>query len=154
MNIYKLIASIAICLIVGFLGSIFTTKSIPAWYKKLKKPSFNPPNWIFGPVWTTLYVLMGISFYIVWNKNAVGSNVAIIIFLIQLFLNFLWSLLFFGLKKPFYAFIEIVVLWILILINIIYFFRIAPVSAYLLIPYIFWVSFAAILNYKIFRLNR
>lgn len=153
-NYQKLIISILIPLLIGSLGSFFTSNSVDTWYKQLIKPSFNPPNWLFGPVWTILFILIGISFYLVWKQNfANRKNIAIGIYSVQLFLNLLWSLLFFGLKSPFLAFIEIVVLWIVILLNIIVFYRIKKEAGLLLVPYLVWVSFAGILNYFIFSLN-
>ncbi|MBU0536441.1 MAG: tryptophan-rich sensory protein [Nanoarchaeota archaeon] len=151
-SIPKLIISIIIPQLAGLIGSIFTTSSISSWYSKLTKPSFNPPNWIFGPVWTTLFVLMGISFYLVWTS---GKNIklAVTIFIVQLVLNTLWSILFFGMQNPFAAFIELIFLWIAILATIIIFYRISPTAAYLLVPYLLWVSFAGILNYSIYSLN-
>ena len=152
MDILKLIICILICQIIGFAGSLFNIKSIPGWYSKQKKPSFNPPNWIFGPVWTLLYLLMGISLYLVLISGKV-TTLAIIIFSIQLFLNLIWTAIFFGMKKPSLAFIEIILLWISILINIIIFYNLSKISAYLLIPYLLWVSFAAVLNFAIWKLN-
>jgi len=153
MDIIALIVCIVICQAAGLLGSIFNFKSIPRWYSKLKKPAFNPPNWIFGPVWTLLYLLMGVSFYLVWTSGKeIGA--AIIIFSIQLVLNILWSALFFGMKKPFIAFIEIILLWISILASIVLFIDISNTASYLLIPYLLWVSFAAILNFSIWKLNK
>jgi len=151
----KLAIAILICLLAGFIGSIFTSKSVSTWYTTLNKPSFNPPDWVFAPVWTTLFILMGVSLYLVWSKGleVEGVKSAIIIFSVQLLLNVLWSLLFFGLQSPLYAFIDIIVLWIMILLTIVYFYRISPVSSYLLFPYILWVSFAAVLNFMIVRLN-
>jgi benzodiazapine receptor len=153
MDILKLIICILICQVIGLLGSFFNIKSIPGWYSRQKKPGFNPPNWIFGPVWTLLYLLMGISLYLVLISGK-GTTLAIIIFSIQLFLNLIWSAIFFGMKKPFFAFIEIIFLWLSILINILVFYGISKASSYLLIPYLLWVSFAAILNFSIWRLNR
>ena len=154
-NIIKLILSIIICEGAGIFGSIFTTKSVGGWYSTINKPSFNPPGWIFGPVWILLYLLMGISVFIIWSKfndhNLFKS--AIVIFSIQLLLNVFWSFLFFGQKSPLLAFIEIIFLWIAILITIIVFYKLNHLSSYLLIPYILWVSFAAFLNYSIWRLN-
>ena len=150
-NIIKLIISLVICQLAGVIGSFFNIKSIPTWYASLIKPSFNPPNWVFAPVWTTLFLLMGISLYLVWIKGF--TKQALIFFSIQLFLNILWSALFFGLKSPFLAFIEIIVLWAFILLTIIYFYRISKPAFYLLLPYILWVSFAAILNFYILVLN-
>ncbi|MBN2422884.1 tryptophan-rich sensory protein [Candidatus Woesearchaeota archaeon] len=155
INYLKLIASIVICQSAGIIGSFFTASSVNTWYLTLNKPSFNPPSWVFGPVWITLYFLMGISLYIIWNnyKNTKKSGLALILFSFQLLLNSLWSILFFGLRNPFLAFIEIVLLWTAILLTILYFYRISKTAAYLLIPYILWVSFAAVLNFSIFYLN-
>ena len=150
----KFILSISICLFFGFLGSFFTSSSINDWYVSIKKPSFNPPNWIFGPVWTFLYVLMGISLYTIINRRfdkKVKSG--IITFGIQLTLNFFWSIIFFGLKNILLAFIEIVVLWFFIIVTILKFWRIDKRASYLLIPYLTWVSFAAVLNFSIYLLN-
>ena len=154
-NFVKLIISIAICQLAGIIGSVFTAYSIPTWYASLVKPSFNPPNWIFSPVWITLYLLMGISLYIIWLSKAKPKykKAAFTFFGLQLLLNALWSIIFFGLQAPFYAFIEIILLWISILITICFFYKISRPAAYLLVPYILWVSFAAVLNFFIFLLN-
>ena len=150
----KLIASIIICQLAGIIGAIFTTPSISGWYTNLNKPFFNPPSWLFGPVWTLLYLLMGISLFFVWNqKKGVKTKTALIIFAIQLGLNALWSIIFFGLHSPLVAFLEIIVLWLFIILTIIKFFPISKISAYLLIPYLLWVSFAGFLNLFIVRLN-
>jgi tryptophan-rich sensory protein len=150
-----IIASILVCLIAGLIGMIFTSSAIPTWYAGLEKPSFNPPNWIFGPVWTTLYILMGISLYLVWSKGIEKKEVqqGMLFFGIQLFINALWSIIFFGLHQPLIAFIEIIIMWIMILITIIKFYNISKPAAYLLIPYILWVSFASVLNLFITMLN-
>lgn len=148
---YKLIISIAVCLAVGFVAGFFTASSVNSWYSKLNKPSFNPPSYLFGPVWTLLYILMGISLYLVWNN---GSKIAIIFFIIQLALNFAWSFLFFQLKNPLIAFIEIIILLIMIIVTTIKFYPISTTAAYLMIPYILWVTFASILNFSIYWLNR
>ena len=152
---WKLVISILIPLIASAIGSFFTSTSVSTWYIGLNKPVFNPPNWIFGPVWTTLYILMGISLYLVWNKGikTKKAKAAVTIFSIQLALNILWSVIFFGLKSPLFAFIEIIFLWSAILMTIIYFYRISKPASYLLIPYILWVSFAAVLNFYLFILN-
>jgi tryptophan-rich sensory protein len=152
MNITKLIVSIAIPLIAGFAGSIFTTKSIPNWYATIQKPSFNPPNWIFGPVWTLLFIMMGIALYLVWTSGK-ADNAALWIFGIQLALNLLWSIIFFGLHSPLWAFVDIIALWLAILATIISFYSVSATASYLLIPYILWASFATILNWKIMVLN-
>jgi tryptophan-rich sensory protein len=150
----KLVISIIICQLAGMIGSVFTMPAIPGWYVSLNKPSFGPPNWLFGPVWILLYTLMGISLYLVWSrKGSAGAKTALILFAIQLGLNTLWSLIFFGLRLPSAAFLEILVLWLFILLTILKFFPISKVAAYLLIPYLLWVSFASLLNFYIFRLN-
>jgi translocator protein len=148
---YKLIISLLLPFTVGLVGGLLTSSSVSTWYLTLAKPSFNPPNWLFGPVWTILYILMGVSLYLVWSKKY--DLTAFIAFFVQLFLNLLWSILFFGLKNPLFAFIEIIILWIAIIANIILFYNINKRASYLLIPYLLWVSFAAILNFFIFYLN-
>ena len=152
-NIDKLIISILLCLFAGFIGSFFTTTAIPTWYATLQKPSFAPPNWIFFPVWTSLFIMMGISLFLVWRKEDENVKTALYIFAAQLVLNVLWSVAFFGLKSPLMGFIEIIVLWIAILATILTFMKISKTASYLLIPYILWVSFAAILNFSIWKLN-
>jgi len=177
-NLLKLFVCIIICELAGSIGAIFTTPAIGSWYATLNKPSFNPPNWIFGPVWTTLFVLMGVSLYLVWSKkwvvlNEIGSKKAIkinslskkfllgkwqkvniiIIFSTQLFLNIVWSVIFFGAQSPAVAFFELIMLWFAILFTIINFYRVSKAAALLLLPYILWVSFAGILNYFIWILN-
>ena len=151
----KLIVSITICLFAGFLGSFFTIPAIPTWYATLTKPSFAPPNWLFFPVWTTLFVMMGISLYLVWRRGLEGQQVknALVIFAVQLILNVLWSAAFFGLRSPLSGLIEISILWISIAFTIMIFMKISTTAGLLLIPYIIWVSFAAILNFMIWRLN-
>lgn len=153
MNVRTLVICVIICLVSGWLGSLFNIKSIPGWYSKLKKPRFNPPNWVFGPVWTLLYILMGVSFYLALISGK-GTLSAIIVFSIQLFLNILWSALFFGIKKPFLALAEIILLWFAIVINIVIFYGLSQIASYLLIPYFLWASFATILNFSIWKLNR
>jgi benzodiazapine receptor len=155
LNKGKLAAAIGLCLIVGFVGSIFTTPAIPTWYATINKPTFNPPSWVFAPVWTTLYVLMGVALYLVWEKGLADKKVklAVSIFGLQLILNSLWSALFFGLQNPFYAFIEIIFLWLTIAANIRVFWSIDKKAGLLLIPYLLWVSFASVLNYFIWQLN-
>jgi tryptophan-rich sensory protein len=154
-DILKLIGSIMICQLAGFIGSLFTTPAIPTWYKTLAKPSFTPPNSIFSPVWITLFLLMGISLFLVWQKNQKDRKVkiALLFFAVQLVLNTFWSILFFGLKSPLWAFLEIILLWLAILLTIIKFFKVSKPAGYLLLPYILWVSFAAFLNFYLWRLN-
>jgi tryptophan-rich sensory protein len=148
---FKLIISIVICQLTGAIGAIFTAESVGSWYLTLNKPGLNPPSWVFAPVWTTLYVLMGVALFIIWKKHQTGY--AIHIFIFQLILNSLWSFLFFGVRNIQLAFIEIILLWLSILITIILFYRISRPAAYLLIPYILWVTFASYLNYELMRLN-
>lgn len=148
INIPKLILSIGICLGVGVLGSIFTISSIPTWYATLNKPFFSPPNWVFGPVWTILYILMGISLYLVWIKRRIPA-----VFWTQLLLNAIWSIIFFGMKNPLLAFVEIIILWLAIFLTIKSFYKINRLAGNLLIPYLLWVSFASILNLAIVILN-
>lgn len=147
-DIPKLLLSIGLCLGAGVLGSFFTFSAIPTWYVTLNKPFFSPPNWIFAPVWTTLYILMGISLYLVWTKRKVPT-----IFWIQLILNALWSILFFGMKNPLLALIDIIALWISIFLTIKSFYKTNKLAGNLLIPYLIWVSFASILNLSILLLN-
>ena len=158
MKTIKFVISILICLSAGFIGSIFTGSSVDSWYKTIIRPSFGPPNWIFAPVWTTLFVLMGIAFAIIWSselgeEKKSAKKKALTVFVIQLFVNILWSLAFFGLKSPIFGLIVILILWFLILLTIIKFSKINKIAAYLLIPYILWVSFATVLNFAIWRLN-
>jgi len=152
INYFKLIVSIVACLLVGFIAGIWTASSISSWYNSLNKPSFNPPNWLFGPVWTMLYILMGISLYLVWNSN--GSKTAIMFFVIQLVLNFLWSFMFFSLKNPLVAFVDIIILLVMIILTTIQFYPVSRTATGLMIPYILWVSFASVLNFSIYWLNR
>ncbi len=155
-NFLKLIGSIVLCELVGIISTPFTIASIPTWYRTLNKPFFSPPNWVFGPVWTILYALMGVSLYLVRKKGIKNkkTRTAILYFMIQLTLNFLWSLIFFGLHSPVWAFVTIVFLWITILILMMKFYPLSKTAAYLLIPYIIWVSFASLLNLSIVVLNR
>ena len=154
-NIGQILLAVVICELAGMVGAIFTTPSIPTWYAGIVKPTFSPPNWIFAPVWTILFALMGIAAYLVYEKGTdkKAIKVALSIFAIQLILNTLWSIIFFGMHNPGIAFIEIIFLWIAILLTIIAFFKISKPAAYLLIPYILWVSFASFLNLSIWQLN-
>tara|TARA_R100000935_G_C2838041_1_gene169300 strand:- start:2600 stop:3079 length:480 start_codon:yes stop_codon:yes gene_type:complete len=147
--------ALGICLFIGFLGSLATQTSIGDWYLQLEKPNFNPANWIFGPVWTVLYILMGIAAGIVWNKGFYHKwvQIALYHFGFQLLLNASWSLLFFGLQEPFWALIDILALFVVLLFTIRWFKIVNSTAAYLLIPYAIWVSFAAVLNFEIWRLN-
>ena len=156
MDIVKLIVSIVACEGAGGIGAIFTTPAIPTWYEGLKKPAFTPPNSVFGPVWITLYLLMGIAVFLVWREglSQEGVRIAFAVFWGQLVLNILWSVVFFGLKSLFGGMVMILLLWIAILVNIIAFFGVSPLAGSLLIPYIIWVSIAANLNVQVWKLNR
>ncbi len=145
-----LIGSLIITNLAGFIGSLFTSKG--SWYENLTKPSFNPPNEIFGPVWTLLYILMGISLYLILTTKK-SKKTALYFFAIQLILNALWSIFFFGLKNPVLAFINIIILWAAILLTTIHFYKISKKASYLLIPYLAWVTFATVLNLNILLLN-
>jgi benzodiazapine receptor len=151
----KLVICLAVCIGAGLIGSIFTRDSIKTWYIFLQKPSFTPPSWLFAPVWFLLYILMGIALFLVWRKGLKQFQVreSIIIFIIQLVLNAAWSFAFFGLKSPVTGLIVIVPLWTAILLTIINFFRVSRTAAYLLIPYIIWVSYATVLTFSIYLMN-
>jgi len=154
-EILKLIASVILCQLAGFLGSLFTTPAIPTWYATLKKPFFTPPNWIFGPVWISLFILMGISLFYVWRRpDHPEFKKALIFFFVQLILNVLWSLAFFGLRLPLLGLVDIILLWIAILLTIQTFLKVSKFAGVLLIPYLLWVSFAALLNFTLWIQNR
>ena len=154
-NIGKILLAIVICELAGMIGALFTMPSIPTWYAGIIKPTFSPPNWIFAPVWTILFALMGIAAYLVYEKGTGKKvvKVALGIFVIQLILNIKWSLIFFGMHNPGLALVDIIFLWLTILLTIIAFSKISKPAAYLLIPYILWVSFASFLNFSIWQLN-
>lgn len=142
-------------LVLGSLSGIATVDAITGWYASLQKPSFNPPNWIFGPVWTVLYLMMGVAAGLVWSSAADPAikRSALRIYLLQLALNMAWSLLFFGLKAPLLALLEIIVLWLTILLCIRSFRAVKAAAAYLMVPYLLWVTFASVLNAAIVLLN-
>lgn len=177
-NLFRLLLSIIICELAGVIGAGFTTPAIGLWYKGLDKPFFNPPNWIFGPVWTAIFILMGISLYLIWSKKWAIKNELkfknkkppnklsrkflsgswqkaniILIFAVQLVLNVLWSLIFFKFHSLGIAFFELIMLWFAIVFTIINFYRVSKAAAYLLLPYLLWVSYAGILNFFIWILN-
>jgi benzodiazapine receptor len=155
INWPTLLICIAIPVVSGLLSGLATTDSIDSWYATLNKPSFNPPNYLFGPVWTLLYILMGISLYMIYQtiKSPVRTT-SIILFSVQMVLNLSWSFIFFNAQSPFAALIVIVILWFAILMMIIYFHKLSPAAAYLQIPYLLWVSFATVLNASIWYLNQ
>ena len=152
----KLAGSIVLCMLTGFIGSFATRPKIPGWYASLQKPSFNPPPWLFGPVWTLLYILMGIALFLIWRKGlaAGGVKIALLVFFLQLILNAFWSFAFFGAQSPLAGLVVIIALWATIAGTIAAFAPLSRVAAVLLVPYILWVSFAAILNASIYVLNR
>ena len=153
-TITKLILSMAIPLAVGAIAGIFTSAAIPDWYSTLNQPSFNPPNWLFAPVWTTLYIIIGISLFLVWTlPPGKDRNRALVAFGIQMTLNFGWSFLFFYFKTIGLALAEIIVLWISIVLMMVLFYKVKPIAALINIPYLLWVSFATLLNAAYFLLN-
>lgn len=147
--------SIVLPQIAGAAGALFTVRAIPSWYALLQKPHLAPPNWVFGPVWTTLYLLMGVAAFFVWRRLNADSRVrmAMAVFMLQLALNALWSFLFFGLRSPALGFLGIVLLWLSIVATMILFARVSKTSAWLLVPYLAWTTFAGYLNYMIWMLN-
>ena len=177
-NLIKLFSSIIICEFAGIIGSFYTVPQINSWYAGLNKPSFNPPSWIFGPVWTTIFVLMGIALYLVWDKKWEPKNKfkfgqikpwnrlsqklltgswekanIVLIFSTQIILNILWSIIFFANHSLGMAFFELLMLWFAILFTIVNFYRVSKIAGLLLLPYILWVTFAGVLNYFLWVLN-
>jgi benzodiazapine receptor len=155
-DIWKLVVSIVASLAAGAIGSVFTRQAIPTWYATLEKPAFNPPNWVFMPVWTLLYIMMGVAAFLVWRKGLENRQVriALIIFLVQLVLNALWSVVFFGLQSPLFGVVVIAALWVAILFTVLKFYKISLAASVLMWPYLLWVTFAAVLNSSIWLLNR
>lgn len=148
-----LILFVMICLAVGALGSIPTASGVRDWYPTLRKPAGTPPSWVFGPVWTTLYLLMAVSAWLIWRQYGWDARTALLVFFTQLALNLLWSFIFFGARQLGFAFVEIVILWIAILFNVLLFYRLNPLAGVLLLPYLLWVSYASYLNFGTWRLN-
>jgi len=146
---------IILCFSAAALGSVFTHRSIKTWYLTIKKPSWNPPGKVFAPVWTVLYLMMAVAGWIVWERlSQKGVSVPMVLFFIQLVLNTVWSAVFFGLRNPGWAFLEVILLWVFIALTVISFWNVYWVAGVLFLPYLLWVSFAAILNLAIWRLNR
>jgi len=142
------------CFGAALSGSIFTTPSVPTWYAGLVKPSWTPPNWVFGPVWSALYLMMAVAVWLVWRRGGFATAaIPLTLFLVQLGLNVAWSILFFGLHMPGLAFAEIVLLWFAILVTLIMFWRSNPIAGFLLVPYILWTTFAGALNLALWQLN-
>lgn len=154
-NFFVLILCIAVPLITGGISGVLTSSAITGWYAELIKPSFNPPNYLFAPVWTVLYILMGVSLFLIYRLQAseLRSN-ALLVFAGQLFLNFWWSVFFFSFQRPDVALAEILLLWLSIVYMIYSFRKLNVTAAYLQIPYLCWVSFAALLNYSVWQLNK
>ncbi|MGM0634707.1 MAG: TspO/MBR family protein [Bacteroidota bacterium] len=154
-TMFRIIISVAVCLMVGFLSSIATQSSVGDWYEMLEKPVFNPPNYVFAPVWSILYVLMGVAAGVVWSRGLHHAWVktAMYHFSFQLLLNLSWSVVFFGLREPFWALLVILGLLVFIVLTIKWFKVVNNLAAYLLIPYLLWVLYATALNFEIWRLN-
>jgi tryptophan-rich sensory protein len=153
-KILTLFVSILVAQLAGVLGSFFTAPNIQTWYVFLEKPFFSPPNWLFAPAWIILYALMGIAAFLIWQKRGEsGAKSALYLYGIQLLLNALWSVVFFGLQNPFLAFLLILALWLLIVLVMVKFWKIERIAGILFVPYVAWVSFAAILNFSIWQLN-
>lgn len=155
-NALRFLISVTLPLLVGGLSGFATARGVQEWYPSLTKPLFNPPSWVFGPVWTLLYIMMGVAAYLVWQKGWENEivRVALALYLVQLILNGLWSILFFGMQSPGLAFAEIILLWLAIAATIVWFWRVSPAAGILLLPYEAWVSFAALLNGSLWILNR
>lgn len=154
-NLPKLFVSVVGCELVGLLGTPFTISAIPTWYATLNKPFFAPPNWLFGPVWTLLYFMMGVSFFLIWKQGLQKKKIktASMYFLAQLALNFIWSPIFFGFRAPLFALVVIVAMWAMIVMTMKKFYPLSRFAFYLLVPYLLWVSFATLLNAAIVLLN-
>lgn len=151
----RLVISLIIVFFAGAIGTVATLSEIPTWYAALAKPTWAPPNWLFGPVWTTLYILIGVALFLVWRKGSDKKDVklALFVFAVQLVLNVLWSVVFFGYHSLLGGVIVVILLWIAILANIIVFYRVSKPAGLLLVPYIIWVSIASYLNYSVYLLN-
>lgn len=155
-SVSKFIISLSACFAAAGIGSVVTSRAIPDWYARLEKPTFTPPGKVFGPVWTTLYTMMGISVFLIWQRGLYldGALLAFVLFWVQLAANTLWSIVFFGMKSTGRGVVTISILWLLILATTITSFRVSKLAGALLVPYILWVSVASYLNAGIWRLNR
>ena len=154
MKVIGLIVALGACFGIAALGSAFTVPALAHWYAGIRKPSWTPPSWLFGPVWTSLFVMMAVAVWLVWLRVGIfGAPAAFALFAGQLALNAVWSALFFGLRNPGAAFVEVVFFWFTIAATALAFARIDPLAALLLVPYLMWVTFAAVLNFAIWRLN-
>jgi tryptophan-rich sensory protein len=155
-NYFVLALFLAACFSAAVIGSAFTAKSVREWYPQLRKPPGTPPPWVFGPVWTTLYILMALAGWLVWERAGgwSGAHRALSLFFFQLVLNALWSVLFFGLRKPAAGLAEILLLWLAIVATVIAFFPVSRMAGWLMLPYLLWVSYAGYLNFGLWSLNR
>jgi tryptophan-rich sensory protein len=145
---------LGLCLGVQLIGGVLTGLSVGGWYETLSKPSWNPPGWVFGPVWTYLYLSMGFAAWLIWQRRTTANvRPALTVFAFHLIFNVLWSGLFFGLRNPLAAFIDIIILWLGIAATLVAFWRIRPLAGLLFVPYLVWVTFAGSLNYAIWRMN-
>jgi len=155
IDVVKLLVSLAVPLMAGFGSTVFTINSIPTWYASLNKPWFSPPNVVFAPVWTTLYVLMGLALFLIWrSQRSRTRDMGIALFAAQLAVNVIWTFAFFGLQNTLYGLLSIIPLWILIAATIYQFYKVEKWASYLLVPYIAWVSIATALNAAVYLLNR
>jgi tryptophan-rich sensory protein len=154
-KLVKAASFILICELAGAVGSIFALPAITSWYQTLQKPAFTPPSWAFGPIWIILYALMGISFYFVWEARSAGKNIRrpTMFFSLQLILNILWSVLFFGFRSIIYGLLEVVALWIMVIITTVEFYKVSKRAAILFLPYVLWTTIAMLLNLYILKLN-
>jgi len=149
-----LLVCVAACFAAAGVGGLFTGLSVSTWYHELQRPAWNPPDWVFGPVWTVLYLMMGVAAWLVWRKGGwAGARVALVLFVVQLVLNAAWTGVFFGLRAPGMAFIELAALWIAIVATVIAFWRRSIAAGALMLPYLAWSTFAAVLNFTIWRMN-
>ncbi len=153
MNLLRLVASVLLVLLIGVAGSYFTSQSVKTWYPQLQKPSFTPPDWLFAPAWTVLYLLVGLTLYVCWQNNFWNDSKLKFLFFLQLTLNFIWSPLFFGLQSLLLGSIDILLLDIAVIATLILISKHSRLATLLMIPYLFWILFATILNFAIFILN-
>ena len=155
-SVISLVVAIGIVFAAAAIGSVGNSSSVSTWYQTIRKPVFTPPGWVFGPVWTVLYVMMAVAAWMVWRKYGFGpeGRVPLALFGVQLALNACWSLLFFGLQNPGLALVEIVFLWSAVLATTVLFWRVVPIAGYLMVPYLLWGSFATVLNASIWWMNR
>jgi benzodiazapine receptor len=150
----SLLPFVVVCLAVAGIGALFTNSSVKTWYPQLHRPEWTPPNWIFGPVWTTLYLMMAFSAWLIWRGSSwSAARFALLLFAIQLVLNMLWSAVFFGMRRIGAAFAEILLLWMMIIATTVAFYSLSLLAAWLLIPYIAWVGLASYLNFRIWQMN-